>query len=466
LQAPARAAAAPILAAFAALGVYAAVELRGLYADGAAYLLRIVETGQFFFGYPPRRVSHLLQQLPAVIAMRLGVSDVGLLAWLYGLAMHLVPLAFVAGCYWLLPKHQKAYFLFPLFHYLAGSEAASFAGIAEAPTASAYFWFLLFLIVFRRAPLWVLALAALPALYLHEAFLFLGPVLALASAWRAGCETEKERRIVYTGLGIWFLLIAGMEIGYIVDAPDPDNRDNFFLVTLSLGFLVDPAAGFGHGGVNVPALMGVMAAAAAWLAGRRAERARVIVVAGFAVLCASLVAATALSDFFLALAMQFQARSYGALLSLPLSALFLASLRRPAWAAPWARPAIVSIVLVLALGQLGWHLLGTWYWSRYIRDFETVLSTHRGFVTWPEATASLPPEQARLLWRLSWYWTNPSMSVVLSPHGKVTTLIDNPVPVRWQPFDPTVPGELPVSPLIDTSAYQAALAEAKKSAAP
>ena len=58
------------------------------------------------------------------------------------------------------------------------------------------------------------------------------------------------------------------------------------------------------------------------------------------------------------------------------------------------------------------------------------------------------------------------MSVVLSPHGKVTTLIDNPVPVRWQPFDPTVPDELPVSPLIDTSAYRAALAEKKKSAAP
>ena len=140
---------------------------------------------------------------------------------------------------------------------------------------------------------WLLALAALPALYLHEAFLFLGPVLALASAWRAGCETEKERRIIYAGLGIWFLLIAGMEIGYIVDAPDPDNRDNFFLVTLSLGFLVDPAGGFGHGGVNVPALMGVMAAATAWLAGRAPERASVIV-AGFAVLCTSLVAASAL----------------------------------------------------------------------------------------------------------------------------------------------------------------------------
>ncbi|HXP77901.1 MAG TPA: hypothetical protein VN823_27445 [Stellaceae bacterium] len=465
LERPVRVIAGPILAAFAALGVYAAVELRGLYADGSAFLLRMMESGGFFLANPPRRIAHILQQLPVVLAMRLGVTHAGLLGWLFGLAMHLVPLALVAACYWLSPRGKKAYFLFPLFHYLAGSQAAGFAGIAEAPMASAYFWFLLFLIVFRRVPPWALALAALPALSLHEAFLFLGPVLALASAWRARSERATGTRVIFRALAVWFVLIAAMQIGYIVTVPDSSSRDSFIGVMLGLGFLIDPSDGFGHGGVNIPALMGIMAAGAVGLAGRLERRASVLV-ASFALLCAMLVAGTAISEGFFAPALQFQARGYGAVLSLPLSALFLLSLRNPAWATLWTRPAVVSIVLVLALGQLGWQALGTWYWSRYIEDFRAVLSTHRGLVSWPEAVAGLPPDRARLLWRLSWYWTNPSLSIVLSPDGKVAALVDNPVPVRWQPFDPADPDELPAGPLIDTGLYRAALAEAKATTSP
>ena len=58
------------------------------------------------------------------------------------------------------------------------------------------------------------------------------------------------------------------------------------------------------------------------------------------------------------------------------------------------------------------------------------------------------------------------MSIVLAPRGKVTAIVDNPVPVSWQPFDPADPNDLPAGPSIDTSAYRAALAEAKKPASP
>jgi len=465
LEVPVRAITGPILAGFAALGIYAGLELRGLYADGSAFLLQMMVRGDFFFANPPRRVTHLLQQLPVVLAMRLGVTDGAVLGQLFGLAMHLVPLALVAACYGLLPRGKKAYFLFPLFHYLAGSEAAAFAGIVEAPLASAYFWFLLFLIVFRSAPSWVLALAALPPLSLHEAFVFLGPVLSLGAGWRAHGERSQGRRVVYWALALWFLIIAGMELSYIVDVPDPSSRDSFLGTMLSLGFLVDFGSGFGHGGVNVPALLGIVALAAAWLAGRLERRASLII-AGFGVLAALLVAATAVSDALLAPAIQFAARGLGAVLSLPLAALLLLSLRSSGWAEAWARPAVVPIVLVLAIGQLGWQALGIWYWSRYVADVRAVLSTHRGLVSWPQAVASLPPDRARLLWRFSWYWTNPSLSLVLSPHGKVDALIDNPVAVGWQPFDPANPNELPAGPSFDTGGYRAALAEARKSAAP
>lgn len=465
LEAPMRAIAMPILAAFGALGVYAAFELRGLYADGANYLLRMIERGWFVFDDPPRKAVHLLQQLPVVVALRLGVTDTRLLGVLFGLAMYLVPLALLAICYRLLPRGNKAWFLFPLFHYLAGSQAAGFAGIVEAPVASAYFWFLLFLLVFRSPPSWALILAALPAALMHEVFVFLGPVLALAAWWRARAEAVKGTPAVYAVLGIWFLLIAASELIYVFNVPNPASRDSFIGVMLALGFLFRSDSGFTHGGINVTALMGIAAAVAVWLSGWR-ERRRGAIVAGLAMLCAVGIASPALDDTFLAPALQFNARSYGAILSLPLAAVLLLSLRRPALTGLWARPAVVPIIVVLAIGQLGWQALATWYWSRYIQDFEVVLSTHSALVSWPQALASLPPDRARLFSRFSWYWTNPTMSIVLAPRGKLTALLDNPMVVSWQPFDPTDANSLPAASSIDTSAYRAALADERKSASP
>ena len=461
LEASTRRVALPVLAAFAALGIHAALELRGLYADSPHFILQMMVHPGFFFANPARRIANMMQEFPVVLALQLGVADAELLSRLFGLALYLVPLALVAACYGLVPRGQKAYFLFPFFHYLAGSEAAGFVGIVEAPLASAYFWFLLFLIVFRRAPWWVLGLAALPAIYLHEAFLFLGPVLALASAWRARSEPERERRAAYRMLVVLFLLIAAMDIVYIVDVPDPSSRDSFIRAIVLLGFLID----YRQASLNAPALMGVAALAAAWLAVRFEHRAMAILCV-FGSLCAVLVGATAAIDWLFVPAKQFQARGIGVLLSLPLAALFLLSLRRPSWASVWSRPAIVWIALVLALGQLGWQAVGTWYWSGYVEDFKTVLTANRGLVSWQQARASLPPQRARIFERVTGFWTNPSLSIVLSPHGKVDAIIDNPTPVGWQPFDPANPEDLPRTPLFDTSGYRAAITNARGTHAP
>jgi hypothetical protein len=51
-------------------------------------------------------------------------------------------------------------------------------------------------------------------------------------------------------------------------------------------------------------------------------------------------------------------------------------------------------------------------------------------------------------------WTYPSLSILLSPNGRVASMIVPPRNVRWQPFDPANPSELPQSRRFDLSIYR------------
>ena len=55
---------------------------------------------------------------------------------------------------------------------------------------------------------------------------------------------------------------------------------------------------------------------------------------------------------------------------------------------------------------------------------------------------------------MSWPWTYPSLSIVLSPNGHVASMIVPPTDVKWQPFDPANRSELPQSRRFDMSIYR------------
>src|SRR5215472_4716609 len=218
--------------------------LRGLFADGAHYLLGIMEAGGLVAAWdPPRWTTHALQEFLPVLAMRWGVDDPEPLGVLLGLGMSAVPIAFLAACYVLPPKGARSFFLLPLFHYLAGSEAAGFDGSAEAPMATAYFWLLLFLILFRTGAVARAAtvLLALPAPWLHEALALLGPLLSAAAILRlpiGGSPAATLDRAVLGALALWFAGIALYDL-YVVFARGSGGTP-FLLATLAFGFLFDP----------------------------------------------------------------------------------------------------------------------------------------------------------------------------------------------------------------------------------
>jgi hypothetical protein len=69
-------------------------ECRGLFVDGSAFLVQIARREWFFDFYGPRLYAMVLGQLPAIIALFLGVTDLHLLAKLLSLGLLALPTAF------------------------------------------------------------------------------------------------------------------------------------------------------------------------------------------------------------------------------------------------------------------------------------------------------------------------------------------------------------------------------------
>jgi hypothetical protein len=46
---------------------------------------------------------------------------------------------------------------------------------------------------------------------------------------------------------------------------------------------------------------------------------------------------------------------------------------------------------------------------------------------------------------MGWGWTYPDLSLVLAEQGMVRGIITNPVGQKWQPWNPALPSEYPVS---------------------
>lgn len=458
---------AAVLAATAIVGAAAAFELRSLYADGFYYLLRILDRGEVEAA-PARVTVELIRQWPLQASAALGVDDLGALAVIFGLSVQLAPLAIVAGAWPALPPERKFLFVFPLLHVVAGTMAGAFAPIAEGATAAAYFWLLLFCVMFnapRRAGVAVIAFLAAGTVLLHEAMAFLAPVLAAAAWLRAGDAEGRGVRRGFRALAVWFAAVAALQAYFIVDPSHPANRGAFFGAMRHMYW----AIGF-EGSENLPALLGLAGVAAAgaiaalqFLPERwRLRRLGWTLVAVLAGVSAWEIGKAIAGGAMLAAAAQFNSRNNGLLLSLPLAVAALALAYRPRSLRPWALGQALAVCGVLAAGAVVWHAEALRHWSRYLGVFRQVLDSHRGFVSWNDAMAKLAPAQRRVMLSMAHGWVEPSMSIVLAPRGDVRTVLGPWHTQGWQAFDPRKPAELPRGRAWRYDAYLDALARRKQ----
>jgi hypothetical protein len=133
--------------------LYASRNLRGLYADGVAYLLAIYSDG-WFLAFDKRTVVQVLRQLPVVILSRYTSADLTQCGLVFGFTILLLPVLLCTVCWSLLPSDRKESILLPLLTLLIGVAATSMNAIGEATIATFCYWILFFLLIYRtRTPL-------------------------------------------------------------------------------------------------------------------------------------------------------------------------------------------------------------------------------------------------------------------------------------------------------------------------
>jgi len=159
---------------------------RGLYADGAYYLWKVLES-QTFFLFPSRGITQLVTQLPVVAAIRLGVTDVGMLARLQSFGTAGFPMIVWAVTFVVLLRHQLFWPFVAIFAVTFLN--SGFFSVGEYNCASAFVALSAAILLRGHLKPWSCAVLVLSAVMLplsYETLAFLGPGLAFLAFLRLG----------------------------------------------------------------------------------------------------------------------------------------------------------------------------------------------------------------------------------------------------------------------------------------
>lgn len=198
-----------------ALVVYNSIACRGLFWDGAAFLVNVVDFRTFHDFYPARAHVGWVTQLPLLAALRLGVTDMNVLAMIQSAALFALPV----GLYQLaLSRLRDEPLLFttvlgaiaivylPTSFFIIGEYNAAYAAVTAAMAV-------LLTPEYgrgnrgRRDGAILLALGAL-CLRSYEAMVYLGPLLAAAvlwATWRRGNARDDVARLLGSVAALAFL---------------------------------------------------------------------------------------------------------------------------------------------------------------------------------------------------------------------------------------------------------------------
>lgn len=193
-----------------ALALWHSWTSRGLFVDGANFLVHVVRGEQFFDFYDPRRYAMVAGQIPVMIAVTLGNTDVHLLARLLSLGLFGLPTIFYT-----LALHRAKDDPILLSIVIAAIAlvfmTTSFFIVGEYNTLYAVVMLMgVRLATAERLTVTdglALALLALLAIRIYETMIYLGPLLCLIILWKIW--RAPSRPIIATGL---YVLAAGFAI--------------------------------------------------------------------------------------------------------------------------------------------------------------------------------------------------------------------------------------------------------------
>jgi hypothetical protein len=427
--------------------IHAALALsteRALWLDGAYYFTRLLENQSFVLGDGSRSGADALVQIPVLLALRAGVTDLPALKLLFGLPPFLLAPVSLALCLWMAgPKRDLM--IYPLCTLAAGLMNTELLVIHESRTAVALFWPALFGLVDplkRTSTLAVGALASLPFIASYESAIVLGPILIAAAFLQMRQRpSSAQNRLLWAGITSAVLATA-VAAQSILRPTHPANLTSF---QGSWRVILEP----GSIGVQVSLFVVALLIVARLL--HRLEDAWVPLLAGGVALLGVL---QALSDpAHLGVTAQYRGRIVNVVLPMLAAApVLLAPLRFRRETA--ARRALG----LLFVAQVVLQLQLTRQWHAFRELSRERLACVRGLVPVDVALAS-GLEVLRLSPEWMHGWQHPSLSL-LDHAGPVRGLLGRARGyTEWQPFDPLDPKALPRLSRygIDTGEYRAAI---------
>jgi hypothetical protein len=408
--------------------VFGVLAQRQLYADGAWWVILVLERHGFTVFDVPRQHAHYLIQLPMWILLNVfGSTDVHALSLALGLSLLGIPVLGLAASAWVLRRRPRAFAALPFLCFVALGFSTSLFLVSETWVAMALFWPVYFLLADRRRELTALegALlvgAALVLVRVYEGFFLSSALLAWLSLRRL--DLRMRRQLGWDG---WALIALGLfaagcvlDLYWTLSPRDAGNRASFLdrlrtfpdqesskLLVASVLLLAGPKIGRGSLGAAVRALL--LAALAAF---------------GF-----SIAREVWLHPELLVASRHADVRFLNTVLPPALAVVPFLAARfrrfRPAVGAA-QRMGLVALSAALCLWQLG----VTRRWEAYLDRFRYQLASGSGLV--PLERTGLSP------YGFDFRWTSSSLSLVLGAQGPqpLRALVVDPLDGGYRPFAP------------------------------
>lgn len=198
--------------------IYNAIACRGLFWDGASFLVNIIDLGGFHDFYTARAHVDWVTQAPVIVAAGLGVRDLQVLSIVYSFALFALPV----GLYHLAlarVRHDPVMLAIvlavlvtvylPTSFFIVGEYNAAFAAVTAAMA--------IVLGVRRRGDAVLLLALGLLCLRSYEALVYLGPLLAACIVWSMGKEHDPAKRLLLAVAALAFVASAIVSGSTIID---------------------------------------------------------------------------------------------------------------------------------------------------------------------------------------------------------------------------------------------------------
>lgn len=179
-----------------ALAIWHSLISRGLFVDGCAELLYMIEDRGYALFYDSRQTLLAVTQTPAALALHAGVTDTHLLAQLLSAGLFVLPTALYHASLWR-ARHDPALLGAVLLAIAVVFLPTSFFIAGEYNAISAAVLFVVMVLATNRRAATIdgllLTMTALLLLRSYETVMVYGPLLALVVVW---CLTAREGSVV------------------------------------------------------------------------------------------------------------------------------------------------------------------------------------------------------------------------------------------------------------------------------